>query len=168
MPDQDDSRVKTIAQISLFIVLLPVIAPLFLIAITFIVLYESSLYLLIWLLWFPRGKDVLFVSSNSPIWNQYMTDQVLPLVAGRAVILNWSERKSWPRWSLAKHFFRACAGHREFNPMVVVFRPLRRAVFFRFYVPLKHLKHGNAEPVEWLRQELADCVGSETERVAKP
>lgn len=168
MPDQDDSRIRTIAYISLFVVLLPAIVPLFLVVVTFIVLYHAGLYLLIWLLWLPRGKDVLFVNSNSPIWNQYMTNQVLPLVASRAVILNWSERKSWPRWSLARHFFRAYAGRREFNPMVVAFRPLRRAAFFRFYVPLKHWKNGNAEPVEWLRRGLADYVGTGTELATKP
>ncbi len=168
MPEQDDSRVKTIAQISLFVVLLPILIPLLFIALVVIILYQLSLYLLIWLLWLPRGKNVLFVNSDSPIWKEYMSNQVLPLVASRAVILNWSERKNWPRWSLATHFFRAHAGHREFNPMVVAFRPLRRAEFFRFYGPLKHWKHGNAEPVEWLRQELADYVGTGTELVAKP
>lgn len=168
MPDLDDSRAKIIAQISLFVVLLLFIIPLLFIALIFIVLYELNLYLLIWLLWLPRGKDVLFINSDSPIWKEYMSNQVLPLVANRAVILNWSERKNWPRWSLATHFFRAYAGHREFNPMVVAFRPLRRAAFFRFYVPLKHWKHGNSAPVEWLRQDLADNVGTGTELVTKP
>ena len=168
MPDQNDSRVKTIAQISLFVVLLPVTFPLFLIFILGVMLYQSGLYLLIWLLWLPRGKSVLFVSSDSPNWKEYMSNQVLPLVASRAVILNWSERKNWRRWSLATHFFRAYAGDREFNPMVVAFRPMHRAAFFRFYGPLKHWKHGNSEPVEWLRQELADYVGTEPELGSKP
>ena len=168
MPDQDSSRVKTIAQISLFVVLLPIIIPLFFIFIIGVMLYQASLYLLIWLLWLPRGKNVLFVSSDSPNWKEYMSGQVLPLVASRAVILNWSERKNWPRRSLATHFFRTHAGDREFNPMVVAFRPMRRAAFFRFYGPLKDWKHGNSEPVEWLRQELADYVGTEPELGSKP
>jgi hypothetical protein len=168
MPLPTRERIRTIAQISLVVVLLPLIIPLAAISLILILLYQSSLYLLIWLLWLPRGKDVLFVSSDSPIWREYMTDHVLPLVANRAVVLNWSERQRWPRWSLAGHFFRAFAGSREFNPMVVVFRPLRRGEFFRFFGPLKHWKHGNCEPVEWLRRQLADCVGTEIEQAAKP
>jgi hypothetical protein len=157
-----------IAQISLFVVLSPIIFLLAGIGLILILLYQSSLYLLIWLLWLPKGKDVLFISSDSPIWRDYMRDQVLPLVANRAVTLNWSERQRWPRWSLARHFFRTFAGHREFNPMVVVFRPLHRAEFFRFFAPLKHQKRGNSEPVECLRRQLADYVGTEIEQVAKP
>ena len=157
-----------IGQISLFVVLLPVIAPLLAIGIVLLLLYQGSLYLLIWLLWLPQGKDVLFVTSDSPIWRDYMMEQVFPLVGNRAVTLNWSERKCWPRWSLARHFFRMFAGSREFNPIVVVFRPIRRAEFFRFFTPFKAWKHGNREPVEWLRRQLADCLEKESETVADP
>jgi hypothetical protein len=157
-----------IAQISLLVILLPIILPLAGMVLILIALYQWSLYPLIWLLWLPRGKDVLFISSDSPIWRDYMRERVFPLVANRAVTLNWSERKRWSRWSLARHFFRSFSGNREFNPMVVVFRPMRRAAFFRFFIPLKAWKHGNPEPVEWLRQQLADYVGTEIETVAEP
>jgi len=52
----EESRIKTIAKISLFVALLPIILPLAAIMLTFILLYKWSLYLLIWLLWLPRGK----------------------------------------------------------------------------------------------------------------
>jgi len=83
-----------------------------------------------------------------------MSAEVVPLMPERAVVLNWSERKKWPRWSLARHAFRTFGGQREFNPIVVVFRPLHRAEVFRFWQAFKDWKHGHTEPVERLRQRL--------------
>src|SRR5215831_2705477 len=89
-----------LAQGALIIVSLPLLLPLFLIALVLFLLHRGVLYLLIWLLWLPSGKDTLVVYSNSPIWQDYMTEQVLPLVQERAVVLNWSERSTWRKWRL--------------------------------------------------------------------
>jgi hypothetical protein len=134
--------------------LLPIILPLALITVIFYLPYRIALYMLIWALWLPRGKDVLLVYSDSPIWHEYIVSEVLPLVQERAVVLNWSERNTWPRWSFRVHVFRAFGGHREFNPLVVLFRPFGRAKTFRFWLPFKDWKRGYKEPVEQLRQEL--------------
>ena len=117
-----------------------------------------TLYLLIWLVWLPRGKDVLYVSSDSPIWQEYMAEHVLPLVHHRAVILNWSEREKWSSWSFSVRVFRAFGGSREFNPMVVVFRPLQRARHFRFLKAFKAWKTGDPRQVEQLRRELVSFL----------
>lgn len=74
------------------------------------------LYIAIWILWFPRGKDTLFVYSNSPIWENYMLEQVLPPVRERAIVINWSDRKRWKNWSLAVRAFHYFGGRRAFNP----------------------------------------------------
>ena len=65
-----------------------------------ILLTYSVLYLVIWSFWLTRGKDILFVYSDSPIWRDYMLTEMLPLVKGRAMVLNWSERNTWNKWSL--------------------------------------------------------------------
>ena len=80
--------------------------------------------------------------------------EVLPRLAGRAVIMNWSERRTWSRWSFPAHILRAFGGYREFSPLVVLFRPLKRAKVFRFWGPFKDWKRGYKEPVERLTQEL--------------
>ena len=82
-----------------------------------------TVYLLVWVWWLPKGKDVLYVSSDSPIWREYMETEVFPLVAQRAIVLSWSARSKWPRWSFAVRVFRTFGGGRNFNPMVVLFRP---------------------------------------------
>lgn len=118
-------------------------------------LYACALYLAIWLFWLPRGKDMLLVYSDSPIWHDYMVAEVLPLVQERAMVLNWTERNQWREWPLSVLAFRFFGGNYAFNPMVVVFRPLRRARTFRFWPAFKEWKHGDREPVEKLRRELS-------------
>lgn len=112
------------------------------------------LHLLVWALWLPRGKDILFVYSDSPIWHEYMETQILPLVQERAIVLNWSERKKWSRLSLGVAVFRHFGGDGDFSPLVVLFQPLRSARLFRFWSAFKDWKRGYKEPVERLRQEL--------------
>ena len=101
---------------------------------------------------------MLFVYSDSPIWHEYMTTQVLPLVQERAVVLNWSERKKWPRWSLGVAVFHHFGGSSDFNPLVVLFQPLHLARMFRFWSAFKDWKRGYKEPAERLTQELLACL----------
>jgi hypothetical protein len=154
MSGEDHSLTRHIAEIAFLVILLPVIIPLAAFVLFLYWLHQLVLYTLIWLLWLPRGKDVLLVYSDSPIWHEYMTTQVLPLVQERAFILNWSERSKWRKWSFAVHVFRSIGGRREFNPMVAVFRPFQSAKLFRFWSAFKDWKRGYTEPVERLRKNL--------------
>src|SRR5437879_1685815 len=138
----------------LVVVLLPLVLPLALFAVTNHLLYRALLYLLVWGLWLPRGKDILLVYSDSPIWHEYMATQVLPLVQERCVVRSWSERRSWSRWSLGVAVFHHFGGAGDFNPLVVLFQPLRLARVFRFWSAFKDWKRGYIEPVERLSQEL--------------
>ncbi len=101
---------------------------------------------------------LVVVYSDSPIWRDYMETQVVPLVQERAILLNWSERNMWPRWSLSVHVFHHFGEGREFNPLVIVFRPFHRARAFRLWLPFKDWKRGYREPVERLRQELLSAL----------
>ena len=139
-------------------VLLPVVLPLALFAIASHIFYRAFLYLLVWALWLPKGLDVLLVYSDSPIWHEYITTQVLPLVRERAVVLNWSKRRKWSRWSLTVAVFHHFGGARDFNPLVVLFKPLRIASIYRFWPAFKDWKRGYKEPVERLTQELVESL----------
>jgi hypothetical protein len=154
MSRQKQPASRRLGQAILIVVLLPLVLPLALFAVANHLLYRALLYLLVWALWLPRGKDILFVYSDSPIWREYMATQVLPLVQERSVVLNWSERKKWSRWSLGVAVFHHFGGAGDFNPLVVLFRPLRLVRMFRFRSAFKDWKRGYKEPVERLRQEL--------------
>jgi hypothetical protein len=154
MTRQKQPFLRRLGQAILIIALLPLVLPLALFAIANHLVYRALLYLLVWALWLPKGKDILFVYSDSPIWHEYMATQVLPLVQERSVVLNWSERKQWSRWSLGVAVFHYFGGAGDFNPLVVLFQPLRVARVFRFWSAFKDWKRGYEEPVERLRQEL--------------
>jgi hypothetical protein len=149
------SRLVTVAA---FVLFSPVLVPLIVLALVAHFLNLAALYLLVWFCWLPKGKDILYVSSDSPVWRGYMQNEILPLVAGRAIVLNWSERHSWSRLSLHARVFRAFGGWRNYNPMVVLFRPLRRAKVFRFRLAFKDWKHGHPEDLERLRRDLTRAL----------
>jgi hypothetical protein len=105
--------------------------------------YRLLLNLLVWMLWVPRGKDVLYMNSDSPIWHDTMEHTVWPLVAGRAVRINYSERAQWPAMSLAARVARQYVGGKECNPLVIVFRPLGTRKVFRFFKAFRAYKAGD-------------------------
>src|SRR4029077_20978018 len=139
---------------ALLTVLLPLIVPLAVIGIMLFLAYRLTLNALVRFWWLPKGKDILLIYSDSPIWHEYMTNQILPLVRSRAEILNWSERSRWPNWSLAVRLFRSYSGGRDFNPMVILFPLLGKAHFFRFLPAFHEWKHGNPGPLEQMRRDL--------------
>jgi hypothetical protein len=121
------------------------------------------LQLVVWLTWCPRGRYVLVVYSDSPIWQEYFEQNVLPAVGSRGVVLNWSDRKQWS-YSLPVALFRFFAGTREFNPLAIVFQPLAWPRQFRFYGPFKAFKHGRPQEVEEMRSQLLEIL----DRLAPP
>jgi hypothetical protein len=130
-------------------VVLGLLSPVIVVAVALYLFYGLALVLAIWLAWAPRGKYILFVYSDSPLWRDQLLRQVLPPVERHAVVLNWSERRRWS-WvpSLAVMAFRFFGGAREFNPLAVVLRPFHIPRRFRFWRPFQHLKHGRREPLD--------------------
>ncbi len=137
VPESTRRRVARFAFIGL---LLPVIVPLAIVGLILRFLNKVVVYLLVWMWWLPKGKDVLYVSSDSPIWKEYMESEVFPLVAERAIVLSWSTRSKWPKWSFAVRVFRTFGRGRDFNPMVVLFHP---SAVQRFFASCLHLKSEN-------------------------
>src|SRR6516165_7972109 len=118
-PDAQKERARwpVVLGVSLLVLFLPL-------ALAWVICYVLIgllLLIIIWCWWCPRGKKALFVYSNSPVWQEYVAEQILPRLGQRAVLLNWSERRHW-RLNLAVVVFWYFGGSREFNPLGVVFR----------------------------------------------
>src|SRR5688500_4306295 len=139
------------------IVFSPAILLLVLGVLALFVLTCICLHILIWPLWCLRGRDILFVYSDSPISHDYIEQRLLPPIRHRAIALNWSQRKRW-RISLARAAFHHFGGYREFNPLAVVFRPLRRTRKFRFWQPFRDFKHGRSEALRKMENDLFDLI----------
>lgn len=123
------------------------------------VVYGILLTVAVWLTWCPRGIDALVVFSDSPHWKEHMIDVVIPRVEGRSIILNWSERKQWKQYALAVAVFRYFGGERDFNPMVVVLRPLRLPRTFRFRQAFLDRRHGKADALSDVEDQLNSYLG---------
>lgn len=144
----------TVVVVILAPIFVPVLILLLLISAVVFAASYSLLYLAIWCWWLPRGKNVLFVYSESPIWRDYMLAEILPLVVHRAVVLNWSERRAWKRCSLAALAFWFFGGRKAFNPLILVFRPFSFAQKFRFWPAFREWKQGNKQALEILKVDL--------------
>jgi hypothetical protein len=114
-------------------------------------LLACALLVLVWSRWHPRGRYALVVYSNSPTWQAYFDQRVLPEVGSRAVVMNWSERRRW-RLSLPVVLFHVFGGHREYNPLAIVFVRWRWPLRFRFYRAFRSFKRGKPAEVDALRQ----------------
>ena len=126
----------------------------------FLALYSLCLRLAVWSWWCLRGRDILFVYSDSPVWHDYIEQRIVPHLGERAIVLNWSQRKRW-RLSLRRMAFYHFGGDREFNPLAVVFRPFRRTRTFRFWKPFRDFKHGQPEELQKMEDEFFGLIGIE-------
>jgi hypothetical protein len=99
--------------------------------------------------WYPQGKRLLFVYSDSPNWKAYIEQNILPRFSDEAMVMNWSERSRW-EWgrSLALRVFEHWAGVKryfwqgrtewegsEFCPIAIVFMPGHRPRVIPFWKP---------------------------------
>ncbi len=151
---------------ALAVVVIAILLPLIIVWVLVYALFRglawAGLTLLVWVLWLPRGRNVLFVYSDSPNWHEYLAENVLPKIEQRCVVLNWSERSQWGcSPALAVRVFRFFGGDREFNPMAVVFRPLRTPKTVRFFQAFRDYKHGKPERLQKAEAELYRLVGCE-------
>jgi hypothetical protein len=115
--------------------------------------------------WQVQGKDLLLVYSNGPHWQRYVEQPWLPRWGHRAVVLNWSERRTWKRRAPAEvALFRTFAGSREFNPLGIVVPPTGiRVKVVRFWLAFRDYKHGNDRLLKHAEAELDRCLGANRE-----
>jgi hypothetical protein len=121
-------------------------------------IYGACLHILIWLWWNPRGRDVLFIYSDSPLWHDHVEQNVLPALGSRVIVLNWSDHKRW-HFSLSTMAFNYFSTRAEFNPMAIVFRPMRLARIFRFWRPFKDYKRGRPEALKRMEEDFFQSIG---------
>jgi hypothetical protein len=145
-------------QVAVSIPFVPLVLALLLTALPLYLVATVCLHAIIWVWWCLRGRDILFVYSDSPVWHDYIEERMLPYLGKRAVVLNWSQRKRW-HISLARIAFSHFGGYRHFNPLAVVFRPFRRTRTFRFWSPFREFKHGHPEALHRMESEFLGLIG---------
>jgi hypothetical protein len=131
----------------------------------------AAFYLPIWFLWgevlrvwfwrahASHGRFILFVYSESPNWQAYVEENILPRIRERAIVLNWSERRLWASncpWEW--RFFRRFAGDREFNPLALVFCRYGRVRAVRFHQAFLDYKHGKPLALQQAEAQLFELA----------
>lgn len=149
------SKARSYMEATAFALLLPIILPLILLVLVVWGLNFLFVHIAVRVAWLPRGKDILFVHSDSTLWKDFVASDLLPLVRDRAYVLNWSERRLWSRWSFPVHVFHTLGGEREYNPLIIVFSPLRTE-YFRFWVAFKDAKKGDTATLNALMADLRE------------
>ena len=151
-----DRRLGHIGGLLLLIVFLPVIFLWLLV----LVLTTIALHLAVLIFWVPRGRSVLFVYSESPVWRERIEEKILPHLPPSSTVLNWSQRQKWRSFDLGVRIFRHYAGDREMNPVGIIIRPFRRVKIFRFWKPFRDFKHGRRQALEDLEAQWLQQVNS--------
>ena len=157
MAEKQPASISVMMKKFIFAPVIILLSPVLLVILLLYLAWGALLYLAIWLTWSTRGRRVLFVYSDSPVWKEIIEHEVLPKLDENAVILNWSQRKQW-KPSLAMLAFEYFGGSRDFNPLALVFRPLRRVKVFRFYRPFRDYKHGNVEGLHEIIKNFLDTL----------
>jgi hypothetical protein len=136
-------------------IILPIILVLLPAVVSWWLVWGNMLRLWFWSAHRRHGRSILFVYSDSPNWQNYIEENLLPRLEGHAVVLNWSRRKQWNRecWWEAR-VFHHWAGGRAFNPLALVFVGRWRVLPFRFFQPFRDFKHGKEESLRRVEAEL--------------
>ena len=66
------------------------------------------------------GTRVLLVYSRSSHWQSYIEAAWLPRLAGQAVVINWSDRATWPDRAVEIRVFLHGSGEETFQPMAIL------------------------------------------------
>jgi hypothetical protein len=152
-------RLKTIgilALIALFLPLLLVYVAFYLVG---FLAWGAILRLWFWRAHAVYGRRVLFVYSESPNWQTYIEQNILPRIRDHAVLLNWSDRRHWSAASpWEARFFRRFSGGREFNPLALVFCSGGRIRSVRFHQAFLDFKHGKEAALRAAEAELFALV----------
>jgi hypothetical protein len=136
-------RLKTIGMLALVVLLLPLLLVCLLAVPIWWIVWGAVLRFWFWRVHASRGRPILFVYSESPNWQTYIESRILPRINGRAVVLNWSQRRLWTSacpWEA--RFFRHFAGTRDFNPLALVFCARGRIKAIRFHKAFLDFEHG--------------------------
>jgi len=145
---------RKILEILTVILLLPLLISLAFLALATWLAHGVVLNVLVWLCWCTRGTKLLLVYSDSPVWHDYIEENLIPRLPDSTIVLNWSQRRSWRWYSLPVMVLRYFGGTREFNPMVIAFRPFRWATTFRCWQAFKDYKHGNKQTLDSMERDM--------------
>ena len=105
-----------------------------------------------------RRSRVILVYSDSPKWKSQIETQIIPDLPQNTLILNISK----PGLGLSANFdyrqYTYWAGSKEYCPMVILRRPFRKPLLFRFYKAFRKSSDGDSAELRVLIQNLQSAL----------
>ena len=153
------NRLKTIGILALVALLLPLLLIYVSGYLLWFFVWGAILRIWFWRVHAARGRSILFVYSESPNWQAYIEENILPRIGDRAVVLNWSRRRLWASVSpWEARFLHRFGGDREFNPLALVFCAGGTIKIVRFHQAFLDFKHGKESALRAAEAELFSLV----------
>ena len=156
-------KVGKVAAGILIVCLVVVLAPFLLLYGLWRFLYGVWLKVRFHFKWGKKGKNIIFVYSESPNWQEYIEKNIFPKLESNYLQLNWSERSKWKKQKpLEARIFYHWGGDSEFNPMAIVFSKTWKIKTIRFFQAFKDYKHGKDSLLRQREEELLHLAANNT------
>jgi len=139
------------------------VIPYVLVALPIMLIWLSveSLLLRIWF-WFNHkrhGRDVILITSESPIWSDYIRENILPRVENRALVMNWTERRFWRQdMPIAARAYQRWSGEKGMVPSVILVRGFWKIENFSLYQAFRDYKHGKQTTLREIEDKLLSTL----------
>jgi hypothetical protein len=129
-------------------------------------LYGLLLLVAAWWKWHGSSVRGILITSDSPTWKEHIEQQWLRRLQEQVIVLNWSQRNSWPRSLEARLFRYFCLTEyqilfisvgeqtQNFNPALILLRGLYYPYVYRFYYAFRDAKHGRTEALNKLETHM--------------
>ena len=138
------------------------VSPLLIGAWLFRMVYGCVLAVAWWVKHGRLGRRFLVVYSNSPKWAAFFAEEVVPLLAEKAVVVDITNDPTWKSsCSLERQAHLHWGGRLEHTPIVIHFRHASRAETVRFFKAFQLLQRGDSSQLNSQLakvQELAAAV----------
>lgn len=112
--------------------------------------------------WFPRGKHVFFLYSDSKKWKDYFEKELAPKIQDKAVIWNWSTRQKdgWKENLIEAKVLSLFRPIGYFHPMAIVFLPSGEVETFQFCTPYVDMLKSGKDDYKKLEKKFLTLVQS--------
>lgn len=101
-----------------------------------------------------RGVRYIVVYSRRARTARYIESEWLPRLGDAAVVLDWTERKTWGHSPESRLYKRYCASSLNYAPAVLVVRWLQRPLVYRFYYAFLEMEKGRSQYLQQMESEM--------------
>lgn len=114
--------------------------------------------LLILLFLLQQGKHEIhgvLVTSDSPVWKDYIQENWLDRFGSHFIVLNASRRSQWRNSPATRLYFFFCPQQENYCPVVILLQGFHHPRVYRFFYAFRDHKHGNDTALLKLEEDLA-------------